>query len=314
MRRIDPLEVLIRSDLDLSQPFSATMAEQSGNARRYRTALVESDLLQRPIRGVFHGSHLPDSLELRVACLKLVVPPDAVVTDRTAGWLHGAPMILAPGDHLTVPMVCAFQPPGKRLRNGVSASGERGLGQRDVLQIDGLSVTSPLRTACDLGRLLGRDSAFAALDSMLRLGRFSLDELVVETERFRGYRGVRQLRAFAPLSDAGSESFGESVLRLRWYDAAIAVKPETQIEVWSPEDGRLARIDVGSRERRYAAEYDGEAFHGATQEVHDRTRRDWLGDQGWEVDVFRRSDLFGRSQSACERLTAGFRRASLACA
>ena len=69
------------------------------------------------------------------------------------------------------------------------------------MEVLGLRVTTPLRTACDLGRLLSRDRAFAALDTMLRLGAFDAEELWAETERFRGMRGVRQLRAFAPLAD-----------------------------------------------------------------------------------------------------------------
>ena len=56
-----------------------------------------------PIRGVLHSSQLPDGLSLRIACLKLVIPEDAVVTDRTAGWLHGAPMILAPNSRPSYP-------------------------------------------------------------------------------------------------------------------------------------------------------------------------------------------------------------------
>ena len=53
---------------------------------------------------------LEDTLALRVDVLKLVVPPDCVVTDRTAGWLWGALMILAPNDHLQTPRVSVLLP------------------------------------------------------------------------------------------------------------------------------------------------------------------------------------------------------------
>lgn len=313
MPRVDSLELLLASGLDLSAPFTPATATAAGVDRRHRTRLIGEGLLVNPIRGVLHGAQLVDSLDLRLACLRLVIPADAVITDRTAGWLHGASMILAPGDHLRPPLVSAFQPPGKRLRNELSASGERGLSDRDVVELAGIRVTTQLRTACDLGRLLSRDAAWAALDSMLRLHAFTCEGLVAEVERFRGYRGVRQLRAFAPLADAGSESFGESVLRLRWYDACLPRPPETQIEVMSAE-GSWARLDLGCRDRRYAAEYDGEEFHQESDAEHDRQRRQWIADAGWTVDVFRKMHVFGRGQDALRRLRDGFRRASLTCA
>ncbi len=284
MRRIDPLERLLASGLDLSAPFTPQMADAAGVDRRHRSKLIADGLLLNPVRGVLHGSHLADSLELRLACLRLVVPVDAVITDRTAGWLHGASMILAPGDHLQPPLVSAFQPPGKRLRNELSASGERGLTDDEIVLLGGVRLTTPLRTACDLGRLLRRDAAWAALDSMLRLQTFTKERLIAEVERFRGYRGVRQLRTFAPLADAGSESFGESVLRLRWYDACLAQPPETQIEI-SSEGGRWARLDIGCRDRRYAAEYDGEDVHQERHAAHDINPRDSIADERRVLDV-----------------------------
>ncbi len=61
------------------------------------------------------------------------------------------------------------------------------------MELGGLRVTTPVRTACDLGRLLWRFDALAALDGYLRIG-VDRDEVLLEMPRFRGYRGVRQLR------------------------------------------------------------------------------------------------------------------------
>lgn len=310
-RALDPLEILDRSGLDLTVPFTTATARAAGLDSKHLAALVDQGLLVRPLRGVYHGRHLPDSLDLRVACVRLVVPGDGVVTDRTAGWLHGSDVVLAPNDHLVVPQVSVFQSPGNRLRNAVATSGERTLAEHDVVEILGLPVTTPLRTACDLGRLLNRDAAFAALDAMARVGRFTVDDLIAEVQRFRGYRGVRQLRTFAPLADPGSESFGESVLRLRWYDAGSFPRPETQIAVIRPEASLLARLDLGCREWRFAAEYDGEAFHGPEQQAHDQARRDWIAEEGWTVEVFRRKDVFGPRNDASARLAQGLRLAAL---
>lgn len=308
-RRRDPMDLLELSGIDLSQPFVTSTARRHGLDSRSVLRLVDAGLLRRPLRGVYCSAHLPDTLALRVAVLGLVVPQDAVVTDRSAAWLHGAEMALAPGDHLRVPEVSIHQAPGNRLRNVLTVSGERSLLGRDIEELGGLRVTTPLRTALDLGRLLRRDAALAALDALSRLERFDREELLMEVERFRGFRGVRQLRVLAPLADPGAESFGESALRLRWYDACSGLVPETQIEVVG--DGRMARLDLGSREVRYAAEYDGEAFHGADVAGRDAMRRSWLADQGWLVEVFRRDDVFGHAERATDAIARGVRRARL---
>ena len=160
-----------RFPLPLDAPFTAGAARGAGLGSNDLTRLVEENYLRRVVAGVYVAVQVPDSIGLRAAALRLVVPPDAVITDRTAGWLHGANMILAPGDHLAVPPVSVFvNREGARLRNRLTASGQRCLPRAHVMEVEGLLVTTPVRTACDLGRLLPRDWAFAALDSMLRLG------------------------------------------------------------------------------------------------------------------------------------------------
>ena len=211
------------------RPFTYREARAEGLTDRRLASALRAGHLVSPVKGVFHATHLEDGLELRIACLRLVVPDDAVITDRTAGWLHGAPMILAPNDHLRVPPVSIFRSPGYRLRNSATASGERTFGVGDVVDIDGLRVTSKLRTTCDLGRLLHRDQAMAAMDSMMHVADFGLDVLVAQERRFRGQRGVCQFRELAPLADPRSQSPGESILKLRWRDCTTLPIPTPQL-------------------------------------------------------------------------------------
>jgi hypothetical protein len=102
-------------------------------------------------------------------------------------------MILAPGDHLRVPPISMQLRPGCRLRNPLSVSGERTFLPHEVVQFEGLSVTSKLRTTVDLGRRLPRTAAFAAMCSMAKVADFDQEELVFEVRvggRFAGYRGT----------------------------------------------------------------------------------------------------------------------------
>ena len=122
--------------------------------------LIAAGLLKHPLaRRLLRGRCSPDDARAADgrACGSSC-PASASSTDRTAGWLWGADMILAPNDHLGSPGD-VFCPPGHRLRNG--ADRERGADAAlpgDVAGLDGLRVTTPLRTACDLGRLLHRRS------------------------------------------------------------------------------------------------------------------------------------------------------------
>jgi len=287
------------------RPFTTAMAMALGVSRYRLDQWVAQGLLRHPIRGVFYAIQIPDSLSLRVAVLKLIVPSACVVTDRTAAWLWGATTALAPNDHLTVPRVHVFSPPGYRLRNGLVASGERLLTDRDVAELDGLRVTTALRTACDLGRLLHREQALAAMDALAALGHFSVVDLVREVWRFKGYRGVVQLRALAPLVDPDSQSPGESILRLRWLDLGMP-RPICQVPVPSPH-GTTWWLDIGLPELKFAAEYDGEEFHGEEERTHDEARRTWLRtEQGWTIVVVRKENLFGRDQDVDRLLREGY--------
>jgi len=285
-------------------PFTTSEALEAGASFPRLRAWAGAGFLGHPLRGVYHSPLLPDDLDLRLSVLRLVVPEDCVVTDRTAGWLWGANMILAPGDHQEIPRISVFSPPGHRLRNDLAASGERVLTTEDVVDLAGLRVTTPLRTAGDLGRLLHRDQAFAAMDSLAGLRMFTVDELLRSVVRFAGYRGVVQLRALVSFVDADSQSPGESVLRLRWIDLGLA-RPKCQVPVLGP-NGVTWWLDMGLPKKRFAAEYDGEEFHGEDQQEHDAYRRDWLRrTDGWTIVVARRDNVYGRNQDIDSLLRAG---------
>jgi hypothetical protein len=271
--------------------------------------MLERDaLVRRVLKSVYVATQVPDSITVRAQALQLVVPPDAVVTDWTACWFFTG--LLPPGQHLEVPHLSVFRPAGHdRLRNTICASGERGFAAGDVTHLDGLRVTTPLRTAWDLARLSHRDRAIGALDALLRHGSFTREELVGGVERFKGMRGVVQLRALAPLADPRSESPGESTLRLRWLDLPSLPPPTPQVPV-PVGDVAVYRIDLGVPELRYGCEYDGARFHGPDDEEHDSRRREDLRERFlWDVDAVRKRNVSGPSRDVERILYDGIRRA-----
>lgn len=296
--------------LPIDRPFRTASARAAGIADKALSRLVAAGYLRRLLPGVLVAAHVPDSIDLRRRAVALVVPPDCFVCDRTAAWMHAGPKALAPNENLAVPPVSCFRPSdGGRLRNGLTVSGERNVLPRDLMEIDGVKVTTPLRTALDLGRLeRTHDMRMWGIDCMLGTGTFMREELHAEIPRFKGERGVVGLRVLAPWADPGTESFGEAALKLRWMGAGLP-RPQTQIPVWL--DGRaVCKLDLGLEELLFAAEFDGEEWHGEERREYDDDRRAWLrDDRRWSVEVFRKEHVWGHHQDAERRLQGAFRRA-----
>jgi hypothetical protein len=291
-----PGALLLGADfpLPLESPFTCQQAASAGVSRHTLSELVIAGLVRRLLRGVYVPTQTPDSLELRTKALALVVPTDATLVDWTACWLWTG--VLAPGEHREVPPVSLFRPAGAgRLRNRLCRSGERAFIPGDVVGVGGLQVTTPLRTAWDLGRFFHRDIALGGMDALLRLRSFDLDDLLGGVERFRRQRGVIQLRELAALADGRSESPGESTLRLRWHDLASLPQPQPQVVVVDASGRVLARVDLGIEELRFGVEYDGREFHSSEEDrSHDTQRRNWLErEHGWLIKAVRLENVYG---------------------
>ena len=304
---LDPAGFLLggRFPLPLGQPFTRTQALDAAVSARQLRALVEDGLVRRVVRGVYAAAQAPDSILFRAQALGLVVPACAVVTDRTAAWLHGVP-ILERGSHITAPPVSICERVDSRVRRADVDGRRRQLLDRDVVELHGIRVTTPLRTGMDLSRRLWRFDALAAIDGVLRIG-VDHEEMLAELGRFKGHRGICQARALVPLGDGRAESPGESALRLHWYDTGLPV-PEPQFGILDDRGQEIYRLDVPLPEVRYAAEYDGEKFHTLDVDVsHDEERRGWIRrERHWTIDAFRKDDVYGRNTDITARLRAGF--------
>lgn len=111
--------------------------------------------------------------------------------------------------------------------------------------------------------------------------------------RYRGRRGVRQLKELAPLVEPRVESKREAWTLLAIVDAGLPL-PEPQ--VWIEVDHvPTYRLDLAYVHARVCVEYDGVDAHDLTEEqrAHDAERRRWLREHGWTVIVVRRGDFTG---------------------
>jgi hypothetical protein len=253
---------------------------------------LRSGELKKPLRGVFARSDLPDDLENRARAVACVVRPHHVVVDRTAAWLHGIDAhVYAELDVVPPVEVCALRGREPTTLTGVDGR-TRDLLREDVMELGDLRVTTPLRTALDLGCCLRRREAYAVLNAFARLHQLTAADYVRVLGRYRRRRGVVQLRGLLELVEPKVESQRESWVLLAIADAELPL-PEPQ--VWIDVGGvPTYRLDFAYRRRRVCVEYDGyDAHTGDDQEDHDEERRDWLRSHGWIVIVVRNGDFTG---------------------
>ncbi|WP_101952287.1 hypothetical protein [Mycobacterium sp. 3519A] len=145
-----------------------------------------------------------------------------IIAGRAAAALHGAQWI---EDTAPIEMIAKH---GRR-QPGVVVREER-IEDDEVCHVGELLVTTPARTALDLGRHLPRDAAVAHLDALAAATSVTLSQVRTLTERYRGARGIPAAREAIALMDRGARSPRESALRLLLIDAGLP-RPSTAISV-----------------------------------------------------------------------------------
>jgi hypothetical protein len=286
-------------DALFARPFTLTQAAESGMSRSRLSRMLRERTVRRVLQGVYAHQTLADDYDCRLQSLSLVMAPHVIVCGRTAAWLYGVDTFRYAELEILPPIETCVLPSRSRLRRKRCKGGRRDLDDTDYLCRADIFVTSPLRTALDLGCELRRRDALATLDWFLRLGLVTRKLLIAALPRFSGRRGVIQLRELVALADGRAESPGESRTRLALIDEGLPI-PELQWTV-SSRGRDLYRLDLAYPKHRVCVEYDGEAFHDSPDDqAHDQARRQWLRDHGWIVIVVRKDDF---TTEAIERWT-----------
>jgi Protein of unknown function (DUF559) len=126
----------------------------------------------------------------------------------------------------------------------------------EVCMRDGIEMTTPARTAFDLGRRKGFTAAVIRLDALAHATDLKMADVELLADRHRGARGVVQLRRVLPIVDGGAESPYETKTRLLLIANELP-RPQTQIEVPGDWGKVIARIDMGWEEWKVGVEFDG---------------------------------------------------------
>ena len=274
--------------------------------------LVRAGELSRLRRGAYVDSVLPPTgaarhrLLIHATAAGLRRP--AVVSHQSAAVLHGLPLWDVPLDRVHVTRrPRAWNDSSSVLRCHVAR-----LGNHEVTEVDGLAVTTPVRTALDLARSLPHEAAVVALDAALNRGLLSHDLLRTRLFDLAGAPGSRSAARAVTAADGRSASVGESRSRVilhRWKLPPSAL----QFEIRSGDGGLVARSDFAWEPERLVGEFDGRIKYGRLlrpgQEPGDavlaeKLREAAIRDEGWGMVRWVWSDL-----RRPDRLAARVRRA-----
>jgi Protein of unknown function (DUF559) len=277
-------------------PFLGRQAVRRGEISAWR--------LQRDYRAVYRNVYLSKHATLtaltRARAAWLWSGGDTTLTGLSAAAILGTRWLDA-GEPAELRRANRHAPPGIIVRS-------YDLDTRETFVHNGIRITTPERTAFDIGRSMSVSRSIPILDALSHATNFKIEDVVSLAVASPGCRGIRRLRSVLKLVDGGAESPQESRVRLLLVAAGLP-PPETQIEFTDEFGMARIRVDMGWREWRVAVEYDG------VQHWDDRYQRSWdidriamLEAMGWAV-VRISAEMLSRPEVIIERVRSKLRAA-----
>ncbi|WP_411374330.1 endonuclease domain-containing protein [Arthrobacter sp. MPF02] len=332
MSRLSPLPEPLNA-----RPFALTEAEAAGVAR---SRLLGRDLY-RPSRGVRIPKAGPPELTALVRShtrldadtfgslitaaevLAIPLPPWAVFRPDGGGPVttvtEPVPWGKKSGAH--------FREPGRFLhlsrRNGGTLPRRKGVaGHRlkvrdgDLLEFDGLRVTSVARTWVDLGSVLPMEDLIVAGDAIISEHARTFGEQkqpvvpLAELRRFvegaNGIHGVRKAREALDQLRVGVDSPPETKLRLMLDDAGLPeFVPDCRVD---DALGKPVWTDLGCARFRTCVEYEGLHHLLPEQQALDSYRDQRVAEAGWRQVRINRIDMERGPEWVVSRVTQALRK------
>jgi hypothetical protein len=254
-----------------SLPFIGTEALAAGAVTR-RTLASRHRMVYR---NVYMRNGVELTPERRAVAAWLWSARNATIAGMSAAALHGSQWIDS-------------ELPAELIRteacdvNGIVIHRER-LRDDEICLVHGMPVTTPARTAFDIGRRDRLETAIIRVDALANATGLKPDDVERLAVSRSGARGMVQLRRVLELMDGGAESPQETRTRLLLIAAGFP-KPQTQILVVDEYGAFVGRIDMGWREWKVGVEYDGpQHWTSPEQHARDIDRLADLAAQGWQI-------------------------------
>jgi hypothetical protein len=244
------------------------------------------------------------ALALRAAATLAPLGPLAVASHHTAAQLQGLALLGRVPAGIAITRVPGSGSrgswPGVRVHNAALPAGQ-------VVQCDGVPVTTAARTVADLARISSLRAGVVVADSALRANRMTRQELQAVIESCSRWPGLQRACEVAAFADSLAESPLESIARVAFRDCGL---PPPRLQALLGADGLvIARVDFYWERFRTVAEADGEMKYDNKFEATYQLRRDAdLRDAGFEVVHFGWRDIYDTPAQVAASIRAAFRR------
>jgi hypothetical protein len=268
-----------------------------------------------PFRGVYRPpdpTRDPSPLQ-RILDVAELLPVGAALGGWAAAHLLGATELDGRGwsGQQTQPVPVVLPPPVLiRARTGLTRW-RSVLEDDDVVLVDGIPVTSPVRTCFDLVRRSQLRDGVIVLDVLGRQLRLSPATVSGYAQRHRKWRGLPRVAPAVELADVRARSTGETRLRLTWILDAKLPRPEVNPRVLDLEGQLVAEADLLDPEAGVVVEHDGSQHRDLPNHVLDNAREEWVEDTGLIVVRTCSPDLWAENRRRTAlRLQVAHRRGS----
>jgi hypothetical protein len=267
-------------------------AEQPSTTAR---GLMELGITEGQLRGPgwrspFHGIHAPVTGELlstlqRIYDAAALLPPGGVLGGWAAAYLHGATDLDGKGwSGLETQPVVAMVPIASRLRRRDAVTYVRAdLSDQLRDEVDGIPVTSRIRTAFDLARWSQPEDAVVALDTMARQAGVAPAAVADYASTLRRLRGLPRVAPAVDLADPRSRSVWESRYRYLWVVDAGFPRPRCNAYVTTVDGLVIACVDLLDEEAGMCGEYDGSTHRELENHTRDNVREEDVEELGLVV-------------------------------
>ena len=206
--------------------------------------------------------------------------PRSLASHATAAALHGFRHLRPPGSpEIWIPVTRRIESPAVTVHHGTR------LDRADRTAVDGIPVTTPVRTLIDLSGRLEDQQLLALTEDLFLRGIVREDRLRARLAALRssGRPGAGRLEAL--LDQRGDGRPLESALETLVWQIIVATGvrlPERQY--WVTSASLRYRLDFAWPDLMFGLECEGFAHHGGSAPwSNDRTRYAELADIGWRV-------------------------------
>jgi very-short-patch-repair endonuclease len=233
-----------------------------------------------------------------------------IVDYRAAAWLYGLDGV----DELQP----EFSVPHGAWRRGPFDHQRRRIDDLEIVEIDGVLVTSVSQTLVDLAAVVDLDIVERATESAFRcqlVEELALREFADRWAFHRhGVPGLREVLHRRRLGEPPTGSDLETQNLQVWRRDPRVPRPDRQWPVFDTDGEFVAFADFGFPPRLFVVEDDGLDAHGKTkeQQQYDLNRQNRISDAGYDFRRFTHADVIRRPNYVCRETLRGLTAAPFA--